>query len=359
LFAIPFKLSPQQPGISRELDLFGGVAFKLARWDPLYDPANAQNDPDPYAYFSSSGTQSDAAATFTPTRSGLPLTYDTARPTSTTYRPLWSRSGLGYWLDLSETQQLNISGETVNNPVGIRLFAENGTRNPGGWNLIGTPFTFPVDFNSVSVLYRGTSYRLEEAVAQNIVKGALVGYSQGDYFFQIAPQGQFQPFNGYWIRALQDCVLIVPPAASSLTRSVSVSRRCCHGATGGNDGRSDRWPSWLAGTSSSSRCGRPGRSELLRPGAGGERGRRQVGYLQAAFRRRAHLPALPESCHGGRQRACDGVLNCERVCLRRTRPAQHERGMDGRRHDRPAECPRDAVVGRLGNGSAFCPFIAD
>ena len=220
LFAVPFKLSPQQAGVSREVDLFSGVAFKLARWDPLYDPANTQNDPDPYAYFSSTGTQSDVTATFSPTRSGLPLTYDTTAGNINDVSASVEPVGLGYWLDLSETQQLNFSGETVNNPVGIRLYAENGTRNPGGWNLIGSPFTFPVDFNSVSVLFRGTSYRLEEAVAQNIVKGALVGYAQGDYFFQIAPQGQFQPFNGYWIKALQDCVLIVPPAASSLSRSV-------------------------------------------------------------------------------------------------------------------------------------------
>ena len=221
LFAVPFKLNPSQPGVAREVDLFSGVAFKLARWDPLFDPANTQNDPDPYAYFSSSGTQSDPTATFTPTRSGLPLTYDTTAGNINDVSASVEPVGLGYWLDLSETQQLNISGTPVNNPIGIRLYAENGTRNPGGWNLIGSPFTFPVDFNSVSVLYRGTSYRLEEAIAQNIVKGALVGYAQGDYFFQIAPQGQFQPFNGYWIKALQDCVLIVPPAASSITRSVS------------------------------------------------------------------------------------------------------------------------------------------
>jgi hypothetical protein len=37
LFAIPFVLAPSQTGASREVDLFGGVAFRLARWDATYD----------------------------------------------------------------------------------------------------------------------------------------------------------------------------------------------------------------------------------------------------------------------------------------------------------------------------------
>jgi hypothetical protein len=149
--------------------------------------------------------------------------------------------GLGFWLDLAQTQILNITGRAVNNPVGIRLFAQNGTRNPGGWNLIGTPFTFPVDWNSVSVLFNGTAYRLEDAVRQNILKGGLIGYANGDYYFQIAPQGQLQPFNGYWVQALQDCILIVPPAASAgrsiATRSLVPTRAATKDGAGNNGWR--------------------------------------------------------------------------------------------------------------------------
>jgi hypothetical protein len=83
-------------------------------------------------------------------------------------------------------------------------------------------------------LYNGTTYKLEDAVRQNILKGGLVGYANGDYYFQIAPQGQLQPFNGYWVQALQDCILIVPPAASAnqivATRSAVPSRAVTNGS---------------------------------------------------------------------------------------------------------------------------------
>jgi hypothetical protein len=81
--------------------------------------------------------------------------------------------------------------------------------------MVGAPFTFPVDWNAVSVLYQGQIYSLEQAAANNVVRSVLVGYSQGDYVFSVAPQGQFVPWNGYWVRALQDCVLVIPPTPSA------------------------------------------------------------------------------------------------------------------------------------------------
>lgn len=223
LFAVPFTLNPTTAGVSREVGLFNGTTFRLARWDSQFTYTGSASDLDPYAYFFSDGSRSDVRASFTPSQGqGVPLTFDTTASNPNSPSASVEPVGLGFWLDLGAQQALNTTGGApVVNPVGIRLFTEktlpNGAvQNPGGWNLIGAPFTFPVDWNAVSVQYNGTSYRLEEAVAQNVIRPALIGYANGDYYFQIAPLGQLQPFNGYWVRALQDCILIVPPAASAL-----------------------------------------------------------------------------------------------------------------------------------------------
>ncbi len=195
LFSVPYVL-PDAPG-GAEAGLFGGASYTLYRWDP------SRGD---YARFFSSGTPQDAAASFRATGAGAAaLVYEATDPARTSIAPV----GLGYWLDLGGNVTLNIGGRPVTNPVAIRLFAANG-----GWNMVGAPFIFPVDWNAVTVLQGDRLYPLQQAIDAGILRSFLVGYSRGDYVFSVAPQGQLVPWNGYWVRALQDCVLVVPPTPS-------------------------------------------------------------------------------------------------------------------------------------------------
>jgi subtilisin family serine protease len=205
LFSTPFKIrsvATTQP----EQALFGPSSiFTLARYNPLRLPSDLD-----YAIFQSSGNRQDVQASFSATApDGTPLVYDTSDPT-TSIAPV----GLGYWLDLSSQVTLNTVGPAETNSVAIRLFADNG-----GWNLIGAPFVQSSAWGTVSVVANKVTYNLTDAVANGILSPALVGYSAGDYVYNIAPNGNMNPFNGYWVRAYEDCTLIV--AATGTSRAVS------------------------------------------------------------------------------------------------------------------------------------------
>lgn len=208
LFSVPFVVPDAAGG--PEAALFGNTSFVLQRWNPFAD--NGQGG---YARFSSAGTPQESAARFRITQFDLnaslpadPLSYDATLAAGA--RPSLAPIGLGYWLDLAADATLNPSGPTTSNPVAIELFTEGG-----GWNQIGAPFTFPVDWNVVSVLYQGRILSLQQAVNENVIKSSLVGYANGDYVFSIAPLGQLVPFQGYWVKAQQRCTLVVPPTPTS------------------------------------------------------------------------------------------------------------------------------------------------
>lgn len=228
LFSFPFVVPAETPG-GPEASVFANAAFTLQHWNPFKDNGKGE-----YAKFFSTGTPQENDARFKISLRDLnitlpseeaallfdlttPLVYDSTRPPGA--RESIAPVGLGFWLDIEKETVLNISGPTVNNPVAIRLFATGS-----GWNQVGAPFIFPVDWNAASVVVGSQSYTLQQAIDNNIVKSALVGYdyTRRDYVFFLAPLGQFVPFNGYWIKALQDCTLIVPPiptTAQSVTRA--------------------------------------------------------------------------------------------------------------------------------------------
>ena len=222
MFAVPFVVQDQFGG--REVSLFGtDASFLLRRWDPLTAG---------YASYSSTGVPQDSQASFRPVGvNNTSISYDTANP-GRDIAPV----GLGFWLDLDSSPTLNITGQQVTTPVGIRLVAEkvgpNGQLiNPAGWNMIGDPFPYVVDWSAVSVRQGQSVYTVQEAADKGIIKNVLVGYAAGGYVFSFAPNGSLQPFNGYWVRALQDCDLIIPPLPGA--GRASVKAEPAPGAAGG------------------------------------------------------------------------------------------------------------------------------
>ncbi len=214
MFSVPFRVPLVDPQNPEKTLLGAGVAFRLRRYDPTQP--NGGSEPGAYFTFASNGQPADRFASFLATGSdNLPLTYDPANPTMS-LAPL----GMGYWLDLEETRPLNTVGPRADFPVAIRLFADNG-----GWNMIGAPFTAPVDWSSVSVevgAVVGTErLSLADAINRNIISPVLVSYRDGEYVYSVAPNGTLEPFQGYWVRALENCTLIVSPPAVEATPSRS------------------------------------------------------------------------------------------------------------------------------------------
>ncbi|MFN3689800.1 MAG: carboxypeptidase regulatory-like domain-containing protein, partial [Fimbriimonadales bacterium] len=122
--------------------------------------------------------------------------------------------GRGYFIETSEDLPLTTQGTPADptQPFQIPLQA--------GWNLIGNPFTFDVNWSAVQFLDpdTNTAVPLATAVGRGIVANALWGYSFGAY----TATTRMKIWEGYWLYAYRDTTLIIPPTAqaTSLSRSV-------------------------------------------------------------------------------------------------------------------------------------------
>lgn len=208
MFAVPYRVANTGQAVNPnpEQALFGpNVQFSLARYNPLRLPTDFD-----YAIFQSGEGRKDAQARFNvQAPDGSAITYDVTAP-GVSVAPI----GLGYWLNLDNATTLNPIGDVVTNPVAIRLFAANG-----GWNMVGCPFTVPAAWGTAAILVNGVSYTMEQAISQGILSPALIGRDNDDYVYAIFPFGQLQPFNAYWVRVYQDCILVLGPQGS-ISRSV-------------------------------------------------------------------------------------------------------------------------------------------
>ena len=199
--------------------------FSVQRWNPLtsvsnggsvyaqYVPGDTARD-DSYARLTN---QFHVADPLHPERGLTPLSFAVGNPTAS-LAPI----GVGYWLNASESRTLQTLGTPSRAPVGIPLYGveddNNNFRGIPGWNMIGAPFEFPVNWSSVGVRQNTPTgvrdYTLQEAIDASIINAQLVGWDvpTRSYSFSVFPGGQFLPFKAYWVRALRDCTLIVPPS---------------------------------------------------------------------------------------------------------------------------------------------------
>jgi subtilisin family serine protease len=224
MFAMPFRADlynkESSVSLTPEKAVLGTISqFSLALYNPLRLPSD-----DDYARFRSNdpaNAKSSARFDLNDTLDGRVIAYDTT-DLATSVAPI----GRGYWLDLDrataiDTSRLPYPGQiagvnpVADNAVGIRTYASGG-----GWNMIGAPFTYSVDWSVVTIVSQGVSYTLNDAINAGIISPILVGYDRGDYVYSIAPSGQLEPFNAYWIRVYRNCTVVVPPVPSaSISRS--------------------------------------------------------------------------------------------------------------------------------------------
>ncbi|MBC8134505.1 MAG: hypothetical protein H8F28_01290 [Fibrella sp.] len=236
LFSIPFKPDATNP--QPEKSVFSlDSGFILYRHDPLANeyrrflPNDESNNNDnSYARFNNLTHNKDER---TDLIRGLnlplePLSYSIGNP-SASLAPI----GVGFWADIPESVVLDTTGTPTASPVAIPLYGIEdrfGELTPAnGWNLIGAPFGYPVNWSAVTVRQQTPvgvrDYTLREAIDAEIINAQLVGWdvTTRSYYYSVAPSGQLLPFRAYWVRALKDATLVIPPtrsAQSLISRSV-------------------------------------------------------------------------------------------------------------------------------------------
>jgi len=190
LLSIPFKFDI---GTTPE-DLFFGNIGMLARWH------YANSTSAEYAIYSLDGSRTDPEASFAP-----PSVLDEAwRLEEKVVHPLGlpfdatPPAGLGYWAYLAEPIEFpEWSGEAVDKvPYVISLYR--------GWNMVGNPFPFMIDWGSAVVEYAG----MRAPVAEAVQNGWLFAYTfRYDNIYRQYTSGRIdgstmRPWEGQWVRVL-------------------------------------------------------------------------------------------------------------------------------------------------------------
>ncbi len=137
----------------------------------------------------------------------------------------------GYWLISRNTVDIDVTGllAETNRPYPILLYP--------GWNQIGTPFNFDIDFDTVWVFWSGVGGIVEKhdrtigldldlifdaTSSENVYTSrTLWKYENGDY----SATAVMNPGEGYWINNLTDdyVLLVVNPVRSTLSERYIVS----------------------------------------------------------------------------------------------------------------------------------------
>jgi hypothetical protein len=133
--------------------------------------------------------------------------------------------GRGYFMAYKNNLPLSTIGTPadVTRPFDINLNA--------GWNLIGDPFDFEIDWTKVDVVVDGVVKTHDQAVSEGIIGPALYSYASGSYLLDF----KLTPWKGYWARAYRNATLRIDPVNDRFGRAAangSNSRAVLQGGQG-------------------------------------------------------------------------------------------------------------------------------
>ncbi len=135
------------------------------------------------------------------------------------------RLGRGYFMRHTANIALSTEGALADATRPFSIALNNG------WNLIGNPFLFDIDWTRVDVVDGGVEKPHGQAVTDGAISAALYSYVSGSYILDF----RLLPWRGYWVRAYRNVVLKVDPINDRIGRAAPVnatSRAVLQGAQG-------------------------------------------------------------------------------------------------------------------------------
>lgn len=127
-------------------------------------------------------------------------------------------AGYGYWLKLDSAKDVTVYGSLVSTSSDYAISLK------AGWNQIGNPFNFNVDFSDVKVKYQGTTKTLSEAADAGWLGKYAFSYPNASAGYQlIHPTANgakriLEPWLGYWVNSAYDLDILIPPTQAVKTK---------------------------------------------------------------------------------------------------------------------------------------------
>jgi hypothetical protein len=183
LFSVPYTFDvPMLPQ-----SVLGNVGV-LARWN------YAKSRTGEYGIYSLDGSRTDSEASFNPpSAANGKLVYSLGDPVTP-----GAPAGLGYWLYVSAPNGVPVpdaAGKNVDtSPYVVNLYK--------GWNMVGDPFTYPVDWSSTIVEYAGQRVAIQDAVTSGWISAAVFSWDSdhGQYVVMDTKSGFMTPWEAQWVR---------------------------------------------------------------------------------------------------------------------------------------------------------------
>ncbi len=132
--------------------------------------------------------------------------------------------GAGYWL-------LNLNRLPVTLPNDRTAVGSNVAYNViayRGWNQVGNPFQYTIDFMTIEVIDSANRrWTMDEAMARQLVLPTLFAWDplNRKYTWEVDPYDvELDPYMGYWLKANDNLVLLVPPPAFQWTLAARPQR---------------------------------------------------------------------------------------------------------------------------------------
>ncbi|MDW8367752.1 MAG: hypothetical protein RMK49_18065 [Abditibacteriales bacterium] len=120
--------------------------------------------------------------------------------------------GRAYWVRVEQAFTLKLNSATalpITDPFLLQLRSSGS-----GWNMIGNPFLHPLFIGAMQVSFNNQLLDFEEAVQRALIRNTLYFFDPtiNNYRLDTGPTRRLNPGVGYWIRALRDVTLVIPPA---------------------------------------------------------------------------------------------------------------------------------------------------
>ncbi|MBC7327728.1 hypothetical protein H5T87_06400 [bacterium] len=121
-------------------------------------------------------------------------------------------AGKGYWVKLSSPTTIDVSKGQTAPPIPLTGQTDYSIVLNAGWNQIGNPFVYTINWGDVRVSYGGQVKGWLDAVNSGWLRSYIFHWNptNGAYEWSVSPLYSLQPWEGYFVKVTVPCTLIFP-----------------------------------------------------------------------------------------------------------------------------------------------------